>query len=365
MLKEESNWAQACDTCRSAACTVYCRADSAYLCTSCDAQVHAANRVASRHERVRVCESCERAPAAFFCKADAASLCTACDSQIHSANPLARRHQRVPILPVSGDSYSSMATNHSSETTLTTDPENRQVVGQEEEDEDEAEAASWLLPNSGRNSGNNNNNNNNSQNNGLSIGDEYLDLVDYNSGLDKQFTDESNQYHQEDCNVPQRSYGGDGVVPLRVEESKGHHMHQEQYNFEFGFTNVSSGAHRSSNGSPSHMVSHIGAVPESATSDTTVSHPRSPKAVAEQLPDPPTQMLSPMDREARVMRYREKKKMRKFEKTIRYASRKAYAETRPRIKGRFAKRKEVDAEADKAFSTMIMFDTGYGIVPSF
>ena len=44
------------------------------------------------------------------------------------------------------------------------------------------------------------------------------------------------------------------------------------------------------------------------------------------------------EREARLMRYREKRKSRRFEKTIRYASRKAYAETRPRVKGRFAKR---------------------------
>ncbi|KAL0043815.1 hypothetical protein WJX82_006342 [Trebouxia sp. C0006] len=42
----------------------------------------------------------------------------------------------------------------------------------------------------------------------------------------------------------------------------------------------------------------------------------------------------PMDREARVARYREKRKRRTFEKTIRYESRKAYAEVRPRIKGR-------------------------------
>ncbi|KAE8782312.1 CONSTANS-like protein [Hordeum vulgare] len=38
------------------------------------------------------------------------------------------------------------------------------------------------------------------------------------------------------------------------------------------------------------------------------------------------------EREARLMRYREKRKSRRFEKTIRYASRKAYAETRPRVK---------------------------------
>jgi hypothetical protein len=50
-----------------------------------------------------------------------------------------------------------------------------------------------------------------------------------------------------------------------------------------------------------------------------------------------------LTRAERVARYREKRKHRKFEKTIRYASRKAYAEVRPRIKGRFAKKEEVQA----------------------
>jgi hypothetical protein len=48
-------------------------------------------------------------------------------------------------------------------------------------------------------------------------------------------------------------------------------------------------------------------------------------------------------REARhlsIKRYREKRQRRIFEKTIRYQSRKAYAEIRPRVKGRFAKREE-------------------------
>lgn len=65
-----------------------------------------------------------------------------------------------------------------------------------------------------------------------------------------------------------------------------------------------------------------------------------------------TAQFSAADREARVLRYREKRKNRKFEKTIRYASRKAYAEARPRIKGRFAKRTDPDPLA------------GYGVVPS-
>ncbi|RLM75169.1 hypothetical protein C2845_PM15G00440 [Panicum miliaceum] len=44
-----------------------------------------------------------------------------------------------------------------------------------------------------------------------------------------------------------------------------------------------------------------------------------------------------MEREAKLMRYKEKRMRRCYEKQIRYASRKAYAEMRPRVRGRFAK----------------------------
>lgn len=55
-----------------------------------------------------------------------------------------------------------------------------------------------------------------------------------------------------------------------------------------------------------------------------------------------------VDREAKVMRYKEKRKRRRYEKQIRYASRKAYAEMRPRVKGRFAKVPDGDAPAPPA-----------------
>uniref|UniRef100_J3LEN2 CCT domain-containing protein n=1 Tax=Oryza brachyantha TaxID=4533 RepID=J3LEN2_ORYBR len=79
------------------------------------------------------------------------------------------------------------------------------------------------------------------------------------------------------------------------------------------------------------------------------------------------------EREARLMRYREKRKNRRFDKTIRYASRKAYAETRPRIKGRFAKRTADDDALEHddappcspAASALAGSDGDYGVVPSF
>nr|AAS60236.1 ZCCT1 [Triticum monococcum] len=43
------------------------------------------------------------------------------------------------------------------------------------------------------------------------------------------------------------------------------------------------------------------------------------------------------ERAAKVMRYREKRKRRRYDKQIRYESRKAYAELRPRVNGRFVK----------------------------
>ncbi|KAA8547854.1 hypothetical protein F0562_004283 [Nyssa sinensis] len=381
MLKEENtggdggsdNWARVCDICRSAACTVYCRADSAYLCTGCDARIHAANRVASRHERVWVCEACERAPAAFLCRADAASLCTTCDADVHSANPLARRHHRVPILPISGCLYGPPATDPGS----AADTENSFLAQEgdetiDEEDEDEDEAASWLLLNPVKD--NDNNNSKHHQNNsmfdlfGEEVEDEYLDLTDYNSCQDNQFTDQYNN-QQQHYSVPQKSYGGDSVVPVQCEEGNDQLQQQETHNFDLGMEFETSKTGYGYPASISHTVSmDVGVVPEATMSDVSISHPRPPKGTIDLFSCPPIQIphqLTPMDREARVLRYREKKKTRKFEKTIRYASRKAYAETRPRIKGRFAKRTDIGVEVEQMFSTTLMAESGYGIVSSF
>ncbi|KAB8102088.1 hypothetical protein EE612_033315 [Oryza sativa] len=177
-------WARPCDGCRAAPSVVYCRADAAYLCASCDARVHAANRVASRHERVRVCEACEQAPAALACRADAAALCVACDVQVHSANPLARRHQRVPVAPL--PAITIPATSVLAEAVVAT----ATVLGGKDEEVD-----SWIILSKDSNN-NNNNNNSNSSNNGMYFGevDEYFDLVGYNSYYDNRI--ENNQDQQ-------------------------------------------------------------------------------------------------------------------------------------------------------------------------
>ncbi|KVH92606.1 CCT domain-containing protein [Cynara cardunculus var. scolymus] len=334
---------------------------------------------------VWMCEACEQAPAAFLCKADAASLCATCDAVIHSANPLARRHHRVPVMPIP---YGHQETDHPRSILGVGIDSQGGFLSQESEctidDQDENEAASWLLfdDDPAKNSKNQNQyGNSNSNTNGfLFNGDEYLDLVEYNSCQETQFSDDhkcndllfDDQYMtdaivthkiQQRCDtVPRRSYGGsdaDSVVPLQYGEAKKHHHHDFQHHkfqlgMEYETSNVSS--------------LDVGVVPESTVTEVSISNARTPKGTIDLFSNPSDQMptqLTPIDRKARVLRYREKKKTRKFEKTIRYASRKAYAEKRPRIKGRFAKRTNDDVEVEQLFSTTLMTEGGYCIVPSF
>ncbi|KAJ7944196.1 Zinc finger, B-box [Quillaja saponaria] len=80
-----------CDACESAAAIVFCAADEAALCRSCDEKVHMCNKLASRHVRVGLaspsdvprCDICENAPAFFYCETDGSSLCLQCDMIVH------------------------------------------------------------------------------------------------------------------------------------------------------------------------------------------------------------------------------------------------------------------------------------------
>ncbi|TVU11660.1 hypothetical protein EJB05_45257, partial [Eragrostis curvula] len=351
-------WARPCYGCRSAPSVVYCRADAAYLCASCDTRVHAANRVASRHERVRVCEACERMPAVLVCRADAAALCAICDAQVHSANPLAGRHQRVPVLPLPAAPVPAASVLAEAAAATT-------AVGEKEEEVD-----SWLLLS--KDSDNNNggsNNNNISGNNNMYFAevDEYFDLVGYNSYCDNHINNNPEQYgmqeqqEQQQQQLVQKEFedneGSEFVVPSQVA------MANEQQQNCYGDVGEEQAASTTAGISFSSM--EVGIVPDNMAADM-INHSILTHAGANNLfSDSSLQMplhFSTMEREARVLRYREKKKNRKFDKTIRYATRKTYAEARPRIKGRFAKRSEMEAEVDQMFSTAALSDGSYDTV---
>ncbi|XP_038882860.1 B-box zinc finger protein 18-like isoform X1 [Benincasa hispida] len=89
-----------CDSCESAAATLFCAADEAALCATCDTKVHMCNKLASRHVRVGLanpsevprCDICENAPAFFYCEIDGSSLCLQCDVIVHVGGK--RMHKR-------------------------------------------------------------------------------------------------------------------------------------------------------------------------------------------------------------------------------------------------------------------------------
>ncbi|KAK9674519.1 hypothetical protein RND81_12G238400 [Saponaria officinalis] len=98
-----------CTVCETAEATVLCCADEAALCDRCDETVHAANKLASKHQRfslthstshLPICDICQEAVGYFFCLEDRALLCRKCDIAIHTVNSLVSAHQRFLLTGV-------------------------------------------------------------------------------------------------------------------------------------------------------------------------------------------------------------------------------------------------------------------------
>ncbi|EEF28695.1 zinc finger protein, putative [Ricinus communis] len=370
--------ARRCDSCKTAAAAVFCRADSAFLCLNCDAKIHAANKLVSRHERVWMCEVCEQAPAAVTCKADAAALCVTCDADIHSANPLARRHERVPVEPFF-DSAGSIVKSSPFNFLVPTDHNGAgsAAFNHQQHEDDDVEGVSWLLPNpsstmiNSKLGGIENHEMKSGHGGGGGSGDLFFTEMD--PFLDLEFHQNNNH----------SSAANDSVVPVQITKPAAASsipvMNNDIcYDIDFCRTKLSSFNYptQSLSQSVSSSSLDVGVVPDgSSTSDisypfgrnmNTCTDPSGP--ISGNSTNQAAQMCG-INREARVLRYREKRKNRKFEKTIRYASRKAYAETRPRIKGRFAKRTEIDTDMDRLYnspsSVSYLGDAQYGVVPTF
>jgi len=81
---------------------IYCRSDAASLCLSCDRNVHSANALSRRHTRTLLCDRCGSQPASVRCLEDNASLCQNCDWNGHDAESGASGHKRQAINCYSG-----------------------------------------------------------------------------------------------------------------------------------------------------------------------------------------------------------------------------------------------------------------------
>ncbi|XP_014514353.1 putative zinc finger protein At1g68190 isoform X2 [Vigna radiata var. radiata] len=75
-----------CEFCTALRPLVYCKADSAYLCLSCDAKVHLANALSGRHLRNLVCNSCGHHAAYVVCLNHKMLICRDCDKKLHNVS---------------------------------------------------------------------------------------------------------------------------------------------------------------------------------------------------------------------------------------------------------------------------------------
>lgn len=83
-----------CEFCTAFRPVVYCKADAAHLCLSCDAKVHSANALSNRHFRTLLCDSCSGNPAYIQCLNHRMFMCHGCDRSLHGASS---QHQKRAI----------------------------------------------------------------------------------------------------------------------------------------------------------------------------------------------------------------------------------------------------------------------------
>ncbi|KAL5230975.1 hypothetical protein ABZP36_029751 [Zizania latifolia] len=206
--------------------------------------------------------------ATVYCAADAAALCVPCDAAVHAANPLASRHERVPVavalVAVASSGVYDLFAAHD-------------------------DASSWAAP--ARVQG--------SPYDSCSSGFTNDDIA----GAERSLFDLLSDVDIMTC--------GGADLAAGLESSDGVAPHGAAPLWRY----------------PGQLAATDAALTTWSPAESVVVPTTSAGVVA-----------AAAEREARVRRYREKRKNRKFQKTIRYASRKAYAEARPRIKGRFVKR---------------------------
>ncbi|KAE8726070.1 Zinc finger protein CONSTANS-LIKE 6 [Hibiscus syriacus] len=286
-----------------------------------------ANAVGARH--VRACDSCIKKRARWYCAADDAFLCQACDSSVHLANPLARRHTRVRLKTASA--RTRRAVKGSVHTKRKSNPVSIvPEIGIDEvsHEENEEEQLLYRVP----------------------IFDPFVDELCTSTTSNEAVATESKALLAD---------GSHGVFPFRdgscrvcrrcrelariVKKSKGEVEYEE---------NTTKTKKKKPFLSLDYEASFLPGQPKAPHGlpwPTGFRPRRMDRLHGKEVRHSyggliligmggQIQAMGDGGREARVSRYREKRRTRLFSKKIRYEVRKLNAEKRPRMKGRFVKR---------------------------
>ncbi|KAF5744163.1 zinc finger protein CONSTANS-LIKE 13-like [Tripterygium wilfordii] len=363
--RQEQEQNRLCDYCNDCTALLYCRADSAKLCFSCDREVHSTNQLFSNHSRSQLCESCCESPASIFCETEHSVLCQNCDWDRHGLS-LSSLHNRRPIEGFTGC------------------PSASELLGIFGFDDVDSKTLSL---------------NEDSDYGGLGD-DGYLDFLVWDTpvvSVDDMIVSSGSSHDFQAMDVPPLPKNRNAACGKEKEEMlrQLRQLAKLEPNFNFtsvdvepirGFQSLETGQIRyheethidqkpdaqptsfptcednvlqwlsdSGEGAPGFFPSTLvgnhfeenNVVPEKYsdggsgchTSNTREGQPPDsiPTENVSNFPKFAHYELNSQERDSAISRYKEKKKTRRYDKHIRYESRKARAESRMRIKGRFAK----------------------------
>uniref|UniRef100_A0A5B7A7W7 Putative B-box type zinc finger protein with CCT domain isoform 1 n=1 Tax=Davidia involucrata TaxID=16924 RepID=A0A5B7A7W7_DAVIN len=378
-----------CDFCGEQRSMVYCRSDVASLCLSCDRNVHSANALSRRHSRTLLCERCNSQPAFVRCVEERMSLCQNCNWMGHDGSSLVSTHKRLTLncysgcpsaaelstiwsfildFPSAADStceqgFGSMSISDNSMRNCQGPPENNNgqdapVMVEVNDVKDMDKSGIWLGSSSMPQ---------------LNIKPHNVDqpAVSANATSPKIARTKVPGICEDDCFYEDFDMDEVDLNIENYEELFGVALNNPEQLFEdgidslFGMKDVSGVDSNYQNGLSNELVHALQpACSNAASADSIISSKTEPKFCFTRqghcnlsfsgltgessagdyqlMGEPPWCSPCPENhpsasRSSAVMRYKEKKKARKFEKRVRYASRKARADVRRRVKGRFIK----------------------------
>ncbi|KAJ4893120.1 Zinc finger protein CONSTANS-LIKE 9 [Raphanus sativus] len=343
-----------CDFCGEQRSMVYCRSDAACLCLSCDRSVHSANALSKRHSRTLVCERCNAQPATVRCVEERVSLCQNCDWSGHNNNnnssSSSNNHKRQTISCYSGcPSSSELASIWSFCLELAGQSGCEQEMGLMNIDDD------------GQTNQNCNEDKKDVVAGGSSSRPETTSSFpkevrvcedDFYGNLGMDEVDLALENYEElfgtAFNTSGELFGQSGIDCLfqkHHQAAAGGNLVQPAESNDDSFMSSKTEPIICFTSKPAHSnnISFSGVTGDSSAGDFQECGASSSMQLSGEPPWYPqtsqdnNACSQSVTRNNAVMRYKEKKKARKFDKTVRYASRKARADVRRRVKGRFVK----------------------------
>nr|AIS92909.1 zinc finger protein CONSTANS-LIKE 9 [Lagerstroemia indica] len=344
-----------CDFCNESKALLYCRADSAKLCFNCDREVHSTNQLFKKHNRSLLCDSCHSSPSSIFCSTESAVLCQNCDWETHKKFGCV--HDRRPVegfcgCPSVGELLNFLGLEDLGKKSLDLNDEgfldylvwetpsivslDDLIASTDCKDSGHSFQAMGVPPLP--------------KNRNASCGKHKEEIFSQLHGMALKDSDFSGSLKDFESHVEHRSQESakcqmrDGSpCPENIAEP------MTVPSYEAGAHDWCFTGGVSDEGFPSTFVdsfvemNHLVPDKDLDGCDST-GVPQEVQSCAlvdskafQMLPNTGSRELNSQERDSALSRYKEKKKTRRYDKHIRYESRKVRAESRTRIKGRFAK----------------------------